>query len=273
MKKVAIFNQKGGVGKTSLCVNLSASLYRFHKKRILVMDCDAQNNASEYLMRLGKSTGYIPEEAETIADYLRGRCDISDIIHNVQLKDGRKIIETDIDVIPSGEDIDDVEFDSINVYRDMLEKIESDYDYCLIDCPPQKMPTALTSICAADYILIPIWTENDSSFSGYQMVVDLVNQFRDSETNETLQILGLVVTKTKAKRSALEKYILQQCRERFGDLVFDSLIREAQAINDAFMMRDPVVYLRKSSAVSKDYQALSDEFIERIEKESTKVGV
>lgn len=273
MITTAIFNQKGGVGKTSLCVNLSAALFRFHKKKVLVMDCDSQNNASEYLMRLGMSTGHIPEKAHTIADYLRGECGLEDIIHNIQVKDGRKIIETDIDVIASGEDIDDVKFESINVYREMLDKIEKDYDYCLIDCPPQKMPTALTSICAADYILIPIWTENDSSFSGYQMAVDLVNEFRDGRINETLKILGLAVTKTRANRSALDKYMLEQCRNKFGNLLFEHTIREAQAINDAFMLRDPVVYLKKSSAVAKDYHQLSDEFIERVDKEKGKVGI
>lgn len=273
MITTAIFNRRGGCGKSTLCVNLAAALYRFHKKKILVMDCDAQNNSSEYLMRLGISDGTIPEDFRTIADYLQGRCSIEDMIYTVEVKDSRKIIRTSIDVIPSGEDIDDIEFDSIEAYKHILEKIPGDYDYCLIDCPPQKMPTALTSICAADYILIPIWTENDSSFSGYGMAVDLVNNFRENQINETLKILGLVVTKTKFGRSSLDKYMLEQSREQFSDLLFDTKIRDAQAINDAYMMRTPVVYLRKNSPVANDYKKLSGEFIKRIEEANRKAGV
>ena len=67
--------------------------------------------------------------------------------------------------------------------------------------------------------------------------------------------------------------MLEQCRNKFGNLLFEHTIREAQAINDAFMLRDPVVYLKKSSAVAKDYHQLSDEFIERVDKEKGKVGI
>lgn len=273
MITIAVFNRRGGCGKSTLCVNLAASLYRFHKKKVLVMDCDAQNNSSEYLMRLSISEGSIPENFHTIAQYLQGECGISDIIYPIEVKDSRKIIKTGIDVISSGEEIDDIEFDSITAYKDMLNNIPGDYDYCLIDCPPQKMPTALTSICAADYLLIPVWTENDSSFSGYGMAVDLVNRFREERINETLKILGLVVTKTKMGRSSLDKYMIEQSREQYGDLLWSTMIREAQAINDAYMMRSPVVYLRKASPVTSDYKKLSGEFIKRVDEANRKAGV
>lgn len=273
MDTVAIFNQKGGCGKTSLCVNLSAALYRYNKKKVLVMDCDAQNNAAEYLMRLGISEGKIPDTPNTIADYLTGKCNLSDIVYNVSMKDSRNIIDSGIDVIASGNDIDETENVSITSYRDMISKIKDDYDYCLIDCPPQRMPTALMSICAADYILIPIWTENDSFYSGYTMAVDLINDFRDEQINDTLKILGLVVTRTKGNRSSLDSYMLKQCREQFGNLVFDCTIRDAQAVNDAYMMRSPLVYYKKSAPVSHDYKSLASEFIRRINDADSKAGV
>lgn len=273
MITVAIFNQKGGVGKTTLSVNLSAALFRFYKKKVLVMDCDAQNNASEYLMRLGISTGDIPARPHTIADHLKGECDVSDIIYNVRIKDSRRVISSGIDIIASGKDIDTVKFSSINVYRDLLEALKDRYDYCLIDCPPQRMPTALASINASDYILIPIETENDTSFSGYGMAVDLIDEFRENGYNDTLKILGLVITKTRSGRSALDRYMLDQCREQFGDLLFENSIREAQAVNDAFMLRTPVVYYKKSSPVTGDYKVLAWEFMQRIEEYGRKAGV
>lgn len=275
MITTALFTAKGGVGKSSLTVNLSASLFRFFGKRILVMDCDAQNNASEYLMGIGREIGSIPETPHTVSDYLRGKCDISDIIHNVSLKDGRKIITSKIDVIPSGTDIDDIESDSLNAYRDILKTVFSmdDYDYCFIDCPPQKIASGLAAINAADYLLIPVEAENDSSFSGYTEAVKLVNDFRDSRLNETLRILGIVISKAKLSRSSLEKYMVGQCREQFGNAVFDTVIREAAVVNEAFTFRDPVVYYKKSSPVANDYKHLAEEFIERINVMEERGGV
>lgn len=275
MITTALFTAKGGVGKSSLTVNLSASLFRFFGKRILVMDCDAQNNASEYLMGIGRESGSIPETPHTVSDYLRGKCDISDIIHNVSLKDGRKIITSKIDVIPSGTDIDDIESDSLNAYRDILKTVSSmdDYDYCFIDCPPQKIASGLAAINAADYLLIPVEAENDSSFSGYTEAVKLVNDFRDSRLNETLRILGIVISKAKLSRSSLEKYMVGQCREQFGNAVFDTVIREAAVVNEAFTFRDPVVYYKKSSPVANDYKHLAEEFIERINVMEERGGV
>ena len=266
MITTAFFTAKGGVGKSSLTVNLSAALYRYHKKRVLVMDCDAQNNASGYLMGIGQERGSIPGSPHTVSDYLRGRCQVSELAYNVTLKDGRRFVTTGIDVIASGTDIDDIEPDSIDVYKDILKEVSdngSGYDYCFIDCPPQKIASGLAAINAADCLLIPVETENDSSFSGYTMAVDLVNDFRDSRINETLKILGIVISKSKTGRSSLDKFMVQQCRDQFGTAVFDTMIREAQVINDAYMFRDPVVYYKKSSPAASDYRKLSDEFIKR----------
>ena len=273
MIKIAVFNRRGGCGKSTLCVNLAAALFRYHKKKVLLMDCDGQNNSSEYLMRLGISEGTIPEDFHTISECLQGQCSPDDLVYNVSVKDSRKTITTDIGVISSGEDIDDIEFDSIDAYKNILDNISADFDYCLIDCPPQKMPTALTSISAADYLLIPVWSENDSSFSGYSMAVDLVNRFRDERINETLRILGLVVTKTRLSRSSLDRYMIETSRQQFGDLLWKTMIRDAQVVNDAYMLRTPVVYLKKNSPAAHDYKALSDEFIKRVNDAEQKAGV
>lgn len=268
--KIAVFNQKGGVGKTTLTVNLSAALYRFHKKKILIVDCDEQGNSSDYCFGIAKEEGSVPEKPFTVADYIRGKCGVNDIVYNMKVRDvrQRQTIPVGIDIISSGHDIGDIDLPSFDEYKNIIEEVSKarDYDFVFMDLPPQKVQTALCGINAADYMLIPIETENDTSFSGYAMALDLIDQFRDSRMNETLQILGLVITKTKNSRSSLETYLIDQCREQFGDSLFDTMIRDAQAVNDALMFRDPVVYYKSSSDVACDYSALSDEFIQRIER-------
>lgn len=272
MTTISVFNNKGGVGKTSLTVNLAAALgKRREREHILVMDCDAQNNAAEYLMRYSISLGDIPEKPLTICDYLDGSFELNDIVYNASFKEGRKTIKSTIDVIASGKDINHVDFSSLDVYKNMISELSKEYDYCFIDCPPQTVDTALAAINAADYILIPITTENDSSFSGYNMAIDLINQFRDAGVNDIVKILGVVITKTKDNRSSLEGYFREQAEDIFGDLLFKTAIREAQAVNEAFVFRNPVVYYKKNAPVANDYKKLSNEFVKRIDKAEGKV--
>ena len=192
-------------------------------------------------------------------------------VYNMHIKDGRQIISSGIDIISSGHNIGDIEIKSFDEYKKILESLSDNYEIAFLDLPPQKVQTVYCGIDAADFMLIPITTENDTSFSGYTMAVDLIDEFRDSRMNETLKILGLVITKTKNSRSALETYLIKQCREQFGSSLFDTMIRDAQAVNDALMFRTPVVYNKKMADVSRDYKKLSDEFIKRLDKAEGKV--
>lgn len=271
MTTIAIFNQKGGVGKTSLTVNLSAALYRFYKKKVIIVDCDEQCNASDFCLALAKETGSVPYDNLTISDYLNGKCEAQDIVYNMQIKDGRQIISSGIDCISSGAMISQTDIPSIEEYKNILDSVKDDYDFAFLDLPPQKVQTVYCGIAAADYILIPITTENDASFSGYTMAINLIDEFRESRANETVKILGVIITKTKSNRSSLESFLIKQCKEQFGDNLFSTAIRDAQAINDAFMFRTPVVYNKKAADVSLDYKKLSDEFIKRINKAEGKV--
>ncbi|MGN0241189.1 MAG: ParA family protein [Candidatus Weimeria sp.] len=271
MTTIAVFNQKGGVGKTTLTVNLSAALYKFHKKKILIVDCDEQCNSSDYCFGMAKADGSIPEDNLTIEDYLNGKCSVKDIVYNMHIRDGRQVISSGIDAISSGHTIGDVTIDSFDEYKKILDQLKDDYDLAFLDLPPQKVQTVYCGIDAADYMLIPITTENDTSFSGYTMAVDLIDEFRESRMNETLKILGLVITRTKNSRSSLESYLYDQCREQFGDSLFDTTIRDAQAVNDALMFRTPVVYNKKSADVSSDYERLADEFLKRLDRAEGKV--
>lgn len=271
MITIAVFNQKGGVGKSTLTVNLSAALCKFHKKRILIVDCDEQCNSSDYCFGIGRSDGSIPENNHSIADLLNKKCSAKDVVYNMHIKYGRQIISSSIDCISSGHNIEDIKIASFDEYKKILDEFQNDYDFAFLDLPPQKVQTVYCGIDAADYILIPITTENDTSFSGYTMAVDLINEFRESRMNETVKILGLVITKTKNTRSALDSYLIDQCKEQFGDNLFSTMIRDAQAINDAAIFRTPVVYNKKTADVSRDYENLSDEFLVRIDKAEGKV--
>ena len=264
MFKIALFNQKGGVGKSAATVNLAGCLEREFKKRVLVMDCDAQQNSSLHLLNTRVDN--------TIRKILDGETTLEKSIYPVQLEVGNKLVNTKIDVLASGMDIDLLGPTDVKAYKKLTDQLEEKYDYCLIDCPPQKMATAITSLCACDYVLVPILTETDESIQGWDMVMDLVNELKTNRLNETISILGLLITRTNKTRK-LDRQLTEYCRSTFGDYLFDTTIREAQDIRDSCMYRKPVVYYRKTCNVSKDYISAAKELIKRIDIRQRKVGV
>lgn len=263
MIKIALFNQKGGVGKSAATVNLAGCLEREFNKKVLVMDCDAQQNSSLHLLNVR------PEN--TIRKILDGQTTLDKCIYPVEVDVGKKHITTNISVLPSGMDIDLLGPSDPKAYKKLTDELEEQFDYCLIDCPPQKMATAITSLCACDYVLVPIWTETDESVQGWDMVLDLINQLKSNRMNETIEIIGLLITRTNQTHS-LDVQLTNFYKNTFGDYLFTSMIREGQPIRDSYVYRKPLIYYKRTSNVSKDYIAATSELIKRIEAKHRKVG-
>lgn len=204
-RKIAVSTNKGGVLKTSITVNLAGILSK-EGKRVLIVDTDNQGNT---LLSFGMN----PDELEhSIYDVLVDGYDVNQAI----IKDVHK----NIDILPSNDEMAFFEFDvltKIKLYpepfkmlKSSLERIESKYDYILIDTPPNLGLTQGNALTATDEVLIPFQPENYSMRSLVK-ILSSIQSFRDDH-NPRLKVLGIVATLVD-QRTVLHSQILQECRK------------------------------------------------------------
>lgn len=248
-KIIAIANQKGGVGKTTTCVNLTCALHELGK-RVLLCDTDPQGNATS---AMGKDKNKMSVSAY---DVLIGGTDPRKAI--VKTKFG--------DVLPSNKVlsgagielvmVDDREF----VLKNALEKIRGDYDYILLDCPPSLELLTLNSLCAADSILIPVQCE----YFALEGLSDLMTTIRliKKKLNPEIVIEGVVLTMFDG-RTNLSFQVADEVKKYFKDKVFNSVIPRNVRLSEAPSHGKPVIAYDASSKGSKAYMDLAEELIKR----------
>lgn len=261
VKKIMIFNQKGGVGKSTITANLAGCLEKYHRKKVLVIDCDAQSNVSSYLTAIGEENGQY-NTSNNLCDFLEGKIDdIGDIIYNYKRISGKNLLDTKIDVIPAGMRLDEVDIADIYVLKSITDMLEKRYDICLFDCPPQKTEIAKCALAVSDYVIVPAQADIDS-VQGWRMVVDLVDKFRNEGINKHVYLLGLVLNEY-SKNGALDKYMMNVYNELFGDYVFKSTIRSSKAIKQARFFGKTICDYKKSS-IQEDFEDLAKEVLKKI---------
>lgn len=265
MDKIAIFNQKGGVGKTNLTVNIAACLYKMYDKKVLIVDCDAQGNASSYL------TGMSAEDLVlTLADVISEGVNVNECIIKTSVGPKNSTKPSKIDILPTNGSIDYIDIPSITTLRDIISPLEKQYDYCLFDCAPQKTPTSLNALCASDYVLVPVEPDADS-VQGWSMVLDLVDDFRSRRENETIEIIGMVVN-TYEKVAGIDDFFIKAYKDEFGDAIFKNTIRKSTVVKQARFFGTPVCYFNGNSPVAKDFEAVTKELVSKIKAKKRKVG-
>lgn len=259
MKKITFFNQKGGVGKTGSTVHIAGVLSKTNK--VLVIDCDPQSDATLFLNQ-------IPEHhlENYLEDTLEGKVPLKDLIHQGMIQKGDKILPINIDFIPISPRAYDLEIEDLLVIQKQINNL--DYDYVLFDCPPQRSSITACAMCASDYVIIPAMPDS-ASLQGYDMAVNLINELRKSRLNETLIILGMFVNQFNP-RNSVEKFIYDSSVETFGNIIFNTTIRNATAIRQARFFSMPLAYYMPRSNVAKDYEKLATEILERIDNQ--KIG-
>jgi len=256
MKKViAIANQKGGVGKTTTAVNLSACLAR-EGIRVLLIDFDPQGNATS---GLGAQS---PGENRDIYGVLIGAVALHDAIAGTSYQN--------LYLVPStphltGAQVELAATDEQHlVLRKKIAEAAVDFRFIFIDCPPSLTALTVNALCAADSTLIPIQCEY-YSLEGLRELLKTVNLIRE-RLNPSLEIEGILLTMCDY-RTNLSKQVISEVRRYFGEKVFETVIPRAVSLAEAPSFGKPVVEYDVRSHGAQSYLHLAEEFLKRYKLE------
>lgn len=250
-KVIAFANQKGGVGKTTTCVNIAAYMAVMGKK-ILILDMDPQGNATS-----GVGIEKTPE-TKTIYNVIDGDVFVHEVILPTYI-DGLDIIPSTVDL--AGAEIDLVQMSSREkIVKNILGRIKNNYDFILIDCPPSLGLLTVNSLTAADSIIIPIQCE----FYALEGLSQLMNTVRliKHHLNQTLDVEGVVLT-MKDSRSNLVSQVSQEIVKFFGKKVFQTAIPRNIRLAEAPSHGESIVSYDFNSKGAQAYLLLTEEILQR----------
>jgi chromosome partitioning protein len=252
-KIVAIANQKGGVGKTTTCINLAASMAAT-KRKVLVIDLDPQGNAT-------MACGVDKYQIETTAyDLLVEELPFDDVVC--------RQTTGNFDLIAANGDVTAAEIKLMEVFareirlKQALAPIRDNYDFIFIDCPPSLNLLTINAMAAADSVLVPMQCEY-FALEGLTALMDTISKLA-AVVNENLRIEGLLRTMYDP-RNRLANEVSDQLKKHFGDKVYRTVIPRNVRLAEAPSHGKPAMYYDKYSAGAKAYLALAGEMLRREE--------
>ena len=249
-KITAVANQKGGVGKTTSAINITASLAAAGK-RVLLIDADPQGNSTSGL-------GIDKENLSgSLYDLYTETKPIEEIIVSTAL-DSLKIISSNIELIGAELELAGKEGRE-SILKHEIEKIRHEYDYIFIDCPPSLSLLTLNALVAADTLLIPMQCEY-YALEGISMLLKTFNLIKSSY-NPALEIEGILLTMYDA-RNTLAHQVTDELRKHFGDKVYKTKIPRNVTLAEAPSHGKPVILYDIRSKGAQSYLELAKEIIE-----------
>ncbi len=248
-KVIVVANQKGGVGKTTTAINLSAYLAD-SKKKTLLIDCDPQGNAS---------SGIGINKEETNASVYDILVNDSDILENIVKTNYKNLY-----VIPSDVDLAGAEIELVSIknreflLKEKIKNIKKDYDYIIIDCPPSLGLLTLNAFAAADSVIIPIQCEY-YALEGLGSLTKTVSTIKQS-INKDIEIEGILLTMFD-KRTNLSTVVYDEVKKYFPDKVYNTVIPRNVRLSEAPSFGEAIISYDKFSKGAKSYKALAKEVI------------
>lgn len=244
-KIIAVVNHKGGVGKTTTVASLGSAIAE-KGYRVLLVDLDAQANLTSSLLK--------QEPERTIYEAINEKRELPVINLN-----GSK----DWSLVPASLDLAGAELEIASqmdreyILKDLIEPIEKEYDYILLDCPPSLGLLTINALVASTGVLIPLTAEALPS-KGLQKIQDIIEKVR-KRLNPTLQLSGILLTRYES--SKLSQLVEEALRQNYGDTVYNTRIRKNVRIAEAPLYGVDILEYANDSNGAEDYRALANEVI------------
>ena len=251
MKKIAVLNQKGGVGKTTTVISLAAYMAK-SGQRVLIVDSDPQGNATS-------GVGVDKRQCSTT---------LYDVLIKPEVAIEQALVETympNVLLVPAQETLAAAEVDLVQALereKQLRYKLEGfDCDVALIDCPPSLGLLTINALAAADYIIIPVQAEY-YALEGLGQLLDIVQRVR-SGINPGLELLGVAVTMYD-KRTMLSDQVHKELQSHFGDKLFQTMVPRNVRLAEAPSYGRSIIEHDKWSKGARAYKQLTKEVLERL---------
>ncbi|MEI6043982.1 MAG: AAA family ATPase [Chloroflexota bacterium] len=251
-KKIAVANQKGGVGKTTTTINLGAALAEKGYK-VLLVDLDSQANLTTSLginpVRLTKSVFNLLTSEATLEEIIQ-----TTSLANIQVLPGH------IDLSAADRVLNDIGRERV-LQKKLTSKSLDHYDFILFDCGPTLNITTINALTAADFLIIPVQSEPMALY-GLGHLINTIKLVQEN-TNPQLTVMGVLITMYVTRLSSSQE-VLELVRRDFGELLFKTLVRQRNNLTEMPARQLPITEYAGKTDAAEDYRNLAKEVLERV---------
>lgn len=280
---VSFINMKGGVGKTTLAVNIGHTLVDDHSKKVLLVDLDPQANSSTYLMDEASYLEHISNDNKhTVLDIFkpkrdggystisgkakpakRGQVNLTSCLHSYQIEGNRSL-----DLIPCSLNLMEIEWSQRRTedrLAQFLRTKASHYDYILIDCPPTISIFTQAAILASDKYVVPLKPDPLSTI-GLPLLERWLLEYMENIGKEITPV-GIVFCMVRGKTPAAMQQVMTEIKNARKDQVFDALLGESTKVAESVVHHQPVTIYAKGTKWADQLKAITAEFLARTEED------
>lgn len=262
MISIAIINLKGGVGKSVTACNLAAELAAMSCS-VLVVDLDKQGNTSKFF-------GVLDYDRPSVAEVMLGDCKAANAIVEETGVVGIQLLPCDMRMLKANRSIlmDTTEPQQFRL-RDALENLAGNYEYCIMDCPPDLDMGSINALCAADWVIIPVDCD-EWACDGMKEIVDQIERVQ-MYYNPHLKIMGTMMTKYRRTRYAAD--VIRQLKNSGTAIpMMDTVIRYTIKVSEAKSVHKPLREYSPECSAAADYKALAEKVESIVSNVDTKEG-